>query len=88
MSDYLVSLGTLGFTYRMRRLTDRMQDAGRRLYETLGLPLEPNWHALILFLERQGPISVTEAMWSGMLTSQAAVSSGSTPATALSASSA
>jgi len=61
MSDYLVSLGTLGFAYRMRRLADRMQDAGRRLYEALDLPLEPNWHALILFLERRGPVSVTEA---------------------------
>ena len=61
MPDFLVSLGSLGFTYRMRRLSDRLQDSGRRLYEALGVPLEPNWYALILFLDRAGRASVTEA---------------------------
>lgn len=61
MSDYLVSLGALGFTYRSRRLTDRLLESGRRLYEALDVPLEPNWHALLLLLDRDGPTSVTEA---------------------------
>lgn len=61
MSDFLASLGSLGFAYRMRRLADRLQDGGRRLYGSLGVPLEPNWYALILLLEREGPTSVTEA---------------------------
>jgi DNA-binding MarR family transcriptional regulator/ribosomal protein S18 acetylase RimI-like enzyme len=59
--DYLASLGALGFTYRIRRLADRMQESGRRLYGVLDLPLEPNWHALILFLDQHGTVSVTEA---------------------------
>ncbi len=61
MSDFLAGLGALGFTYRLRRLSDRLQDGGRRLYRSLGIPLEPNWHVLLLYLEHQGPASVTEA---------------------------
>ncbi|MEA2026821.1 MAG: helix-turn-helix domain-containing GNAT family N-acetyltransferase [Chloroflexota bacterium] len=61
MSDHLASLGALGFTYRTRRLTDRIADSGRRLYESLDVPLEPNWHALLLYLDRHGAVSVTEA---------------------------
>jgi DNA-binding MarR family transcriptional regulator/L-amino acid N-acyltransferase YncA len=60
VSDFLASLGALGFTYRLRRLSDRMQDGARRLYDTTALPLEPNWHVLLLFLERRGPVSVME----------------------------
>jgi DNA-binding MarR family transcriptional regulator/L-amino acid N-acyltransferase YncA len=61
MTDYLASLGSIGFTYRTRRLADRIGDAGRRFYESLGVPLEPNWHALLLYLDRHGAVSVTEA---------------------------
>jgi hypothetical protein len=46
MNDHLASLGSLGLTLRTRRLADRITDAGRRLYETLDVPLEPAWHAL------------------------------------------
>jgi L-amino acid N-acyltransferase YncA/DNA-binding MarR family transcriptional regulator len=38
-----------------------MQDAGRRMYAALDEPLEPNWYALILYLERGGPATVGEA---------------------------
>jgi DNA-binding MarR family transcriptional regulator/GNAT superfamily N-acetyltransferase len=61
MTDHLAQLGSLGFTYRTRRLADRIADAGRRCYDTLGVPLEPNWHALLLYLEEHGPVAVTEA---------------------------
>jgi DNA-binding MarR family transcriptional regulator/GNAT superfamily N-acetyltransferase len=61
VSDYLASLGTLGLTARLRQLSDRMQECGRRLYVTLGVPLEPNWHALLLLLDERGKVSVTEA---------------------------
>jgi DNA-binding MarR family transcriptional regulator/L-amino acid N-acyltransferase YncA len=61
MTDHLAQLGPLGFTYRARRLSERIADSGRRLYETLDLPLEPNWHALLLYLESHGPAPVTEA---------------------------
>jgi len=61
MTDHLASLGTLGFTYRIRRLADRIADSGRRFYEALDVPLEPNWHALLLYLDSHGPVAVTEA---------------------------
>jgi DNA-binding MarR family transcriptional regulator/GNAT superfamily N-acetyltransferase len=59
--DHLTGLGAIGFTYRLRRLADRLSDAGRRLYGTLDVPLEPNWHALLLYLDAHGPVSVTGA---------------------------
>lgn len=61
MTDHLAELGTLGFTYRTRRLADRIADAGRRFYEAVEVPLEPNWHALLLYLDTHGSVSVTEA---------------------------
>lgn len=61
MSDYLTSLGALGFASRLRRLADRMQESGRRLYTALDVPLEPNWHAVLLFLEQHDTVTVTEA---------------------------
>ena len=61
MTDHLADLGTLGFTYRIRRLADRISDAGRRFYEALDVPLEPNWHALLLYLDAHGAVPVTEA---------------------------
>ncbi len=60
MSDFLFSLGPLGFSYRLRRLSDRLQDGARRLYDSRALSLEPNWHVLLIYLERWGPVSVTE----------------------------
>ena len=61
MTDHLAQLGALGFTYRTRRLADRIADAGRRFYAALDVPLEPNWHALLLYLEAHGRVPVTEA---------------------------
>ena len=59
MPDHLASLGSLGFTYRTRRLADRLADGGRRFYDPLDLSVEPSWHTLLLYLERHGPVSVT-----------------------------
>lgn len=61
MTDHLADLGALGFTYRTRRLADRIAEAGRRFYAAVGLPLEPNWHALLLYLDTREAVSVTEA---------------------------
>ena len=61
MADHLATLGALGFTYRARRLADRIIEAGRRFYDQAGLPLEPNWHALLLYLDEHGTVAVTEA---------------------------
>ena len=60
MSQFVSSLGSLGFAYRMRRLAERMQESARRLYVGLELPLETNWFALLLYLEARGAASVTE----------------------------
>jgi DNA-binding MarR family transcriptional regulator/ribosomal protein S18 acetylase RimI-like enzyme len=60
MSDFLASLGPLGFTYRLGRLSDRLQDGGRRLYDSMSVPLEPSWHVLLLYLEHHAGASISE----------------------------
>lgn len=60
MDGYIESLGHLGFTLRLKRLADRCQEDGRRLYESLEMPLEPNWYAMLLLLRRSESQSVTQ----------------------------
>ncbi len=58
--DYLASLGALGLTARLKRLSDRMLHEARLLYRELELHVEPNWHLVFLLLEERGQLSVTE----------------------------
>lgn len=58
--DFIRSLGALGLTMRLRRITDRMVHDARRLYRELNLDIEPNWHAVLLLLERHPGIGVAE----------------------------
>lgn len=61
MSDFLAELGPLALTLRLKRLADRLLEDGRRLYETIDLPLEPSWYALLLLLRDRGALAVTQA---------------------------
>lgn len=58
--DYLGSLGALGLTARLKRLTDGLLHEARALYDELGLGIEPNWHLVFLLLEAHGALTVTE----------------------------
>ncbi len=60
MEDFAKDLGCLGFTMRLKRLSDALMHDGRKMYKTLGLDLEPNWYVIFRLLKREGELSVTE----------------------------
>jgi len=59
--DYITALGPLALTLRLKRLAEHLSEDGRRLYESLQVPLEPSWYALIMLLRDRGPLPVTGA---------------------------
>ncbi len=59
-TDLLEQLGPLALTLRLKRLSHRLEEGGRRLYRTLDTPLEPSWYAILLLLERERDLSVTD----------------------------
>ena len=60
MKDFAEELGCLGFTMRLKRLSDALIHDGRRLYKELGLDIEPNWYVVFRLIKREGELSVTE----------------------------
>ncbi len=58
--DFARELGYLGFTMRLKRISDAMMHEGRRLYNELGVDIEPNWYIAFKMLKSRGPMSVTE----------------------------
>ncbi|MEO0505096.1 MAG: MarR family transcriptional regulator [Bacteroidota bacterium] len=58
--SYLKSLQIIGVTARIKRISDTLMHDARRVYEYLGLPIEPNWHLIFLLLKERGQLSVTE----------------------------
>ncbi len=58
--DFLQELGYLGFTMRLKRISDKLMQDGRRLYQSLGLDIEPNWYGVFLLLDRYGKLGVME----------------------------
>lgn len=60
MNDFAIELGCLGFTMRLKRLSDALIHDGRKMYKELGLDIEPNWYIVFRLIKRQGEMSVTE----------------------------
>lgn len=58
--DFLAELGPLALTLRLKRLADKMQEDGRRLYKERDIPLEPHWFSLLMLLEKYEGLSVTQ----------------------------
>lgn len=58
--DYLRDLELTGVTARIRRLNDRLQASGKKIYKLLNLDIEPNWHLVLLVLEDKNSLTVTE----------------------------
>lgn len=58
--DFLSELGPLGLTMRLRRIADRMVHQARSIYRELGLDIEPNWHAVLLLLEKHPESGVAD----------------------------
>lgn len=58
--DFLQELGYLGFTMRIKRLSDKLMQEGRRLYQGLDLEIEPNWYGVLLLLESHKRLTLTD----------------------------
>ncbi len=58
--DFVKELGYLGFTTRLKRISDMLMHEGRRLYSELDIDIEPNWFVIFKLLQTRGPMSVTE----------------------------
>jgi len=66
-NDFVKELGYLGFTMRLKRITDSMMHEGRRLYSELDVDIEPNWYVIFKLLKSRGGMSVTEIAESIMM---------------------
>lgn len=58
--DFLQELGYLGFTMRLKRLSDKLLQDGRRLYKTIDFDIEPNWYGIFILLQKEPQLTVTE----------------------------
>lgn len=59
-NDFAKELGYLGFTMRLKRISDALMHEGRKLYSELELDIEPNWYVIFKLLQHEGPKSITE----------------------------
>lgn len=60
MGDFAKELGCLGFTMRLKRISDALMHDGKKMYKQLGLDIEPNWYVIFRLLKREGELSVME----------------------------
>tara|TARA_B100000508_G_C11439028_1_gene267709 strand:+ start:777 stop:1256 length:480 start_codon:yes stop_codon:yes gene_type:complete len=60
MNDFAKELGCLGFTMRLKRISDALMHDGKKMYKQLGLDIEPNWYVIFRLLKRENELSVTE----------------------------
>ncbi len=60
MNDFAKELGCLGFTMRLKRISDALMHDGKKMYKQLGLDIEPNWYVIFRLLKEGGQLSVTE----------------------------
>lgn len=58
--DFIKELGYLGVTTRLKRISDALMHDGRRMYNALGIDIEPNWFVIFELLKAHGPLGVTE----------------------------
>ncbi len=58
--DFLREIGHIAFTTRLKRISDKMMQDGKRMYQEMGLDIEPNWYVIFLILDEHEALSVTE----------------------------
>jgi len=59
-SGFLADLGFMGFTARIKRLSERLMLDAKSIYDESTLDIEPNWHLIFLLLKDKKELSVTE----------------------------
>lgn len=58
--DFIQELEFIGFTARIKRLSDSLLYDARKVYETNVMEIEPNWHLVFLLLKKKKRLTVTE----------------------------
>lgn len=58
--DFLKELGYLGFTTRLKRISDSLMHDGRKMYKELAVEIEPNWFVIFKLLIKYEKMTVTE----------------------------
>lgn len=58
--DFLKELEFVGFTARIKRISDSLMYDARKVYEDLGIGIEPNWHLIFLLLKKENQLTVTQ----------------------------
>ena len=59
-NDFLKQLEHAGFTARIKRLSDNLLYDARKVYESLEMDIEPNWHLIFLILKKEQKLTVTQ----------------------------
>ncbi|NER13577.1 GNAT family N-acetyltransferase [Leptobacterium flavescens] len=59
-NDFINELGHIGFTARMKRISDLLLYSAIDHYKQSGLGIEPNWHLIFLILKEEKALTVTE----------------------------
>lgn len=60
MNDFLTEIKYVGFTSRLKRLSDELLYSTKELYKSEGLDIEPNWNLIFRLLQEREQMTVTE----------------------------
>ena len=59
-TDFLAELGSLAIASRLRRLHQRLQADGERIYQSLDVDIKTKWFPVLYLLLNQSALSLTE----------------------------
>ncbi|WP_417362323.1 MarR family winged helix-turn-helix transcriptional regulator [Galbibacter sp.] len=60
MEDFLTEIKYMGFTSRLKRLSDELLYSTKDLYKSEGLDIEPNWNLIFHLLKERERMTITE----------------------------
>ncbi len=58
--DFLKDLEYLGFTARIKRISDKLIYSAIDHYKRIDIGIEPNWHIIFLILKKKEKLTITE----------------------------
>ncbi len=59
-NDFIAELGYIGFTARIKRISDLLMYSAINHYRSSNIGIEPNWHLVLLLLSKEGSQTVTQ----------------------------
>lgn len=60
MEDFLTQIEFVGFTSRLKRLSDALLYSTKDLYKSMGLDIEPNWNLIFRLLQENEEMTISE----------------------------